>query len=107
VARGRRTEHRADDEAQSRAPEHRELHRAAAAMPTPEELVARVEMHQRIARMVLKLPEPLRGTLLLRYFEDMSSADMARAQGILGRPGDRGSRTRSIICAPRRCRPQR
>jgi RNA polymerase sigma factor (sigma-70 family) len=62
--------------------EHRELHEAAAAMPTPEELVARVEMHQPVVRIVLELPEPLRGTLLLRYFEDMSSADMARAQGI-------------------------
>jgi RNA polymerase sigma factor (sigma-70 family) len=65
--------------------ERRELHDAAApaeAIPTPEELVARVEMHQRVARIVLELPEPLRGTLLLRYFEDMSAADIARAQGI-------------------------
>ena len=65
--------------------EHRELHEAAApaeAVPTPDELVARVEMHQRVARIVLELPEPLRGTLLLRYFEDMSAADIARAQGI-------------------------
>lgn len=65
--------------------EHRELHGAAApaeAVPTPEELVVRVEMHQRVARIVLELPEPLRGTLLLRYFEDMSAADIARAQRI-------------------------
>jgi RNA polymerase sigma factor (sigma-70 family) len=65
--------------------ERRELHEAAAsagAVPTPEELVARVEVQQRVARVVLELPEPLRGTLLLRYFEDMSAADIARAQGI-------------------------
>lgn len=65
--------------------EHRELFEAAApaeAVPTPDELVARVEMHQRVARIVLELPEPLRGTLLLRYFEDLSAADIARAQGI-------------------------
>ena len=65
--------------------EHRELFEAAApaeAVPTPDELVARVEMHQWVARTVLELPEPLRGTLLLRYFEDMSAANIARAQGI-------------------------
>jgi RNA polymerase sigma factor (sigma-70 family) len=65
--------------------ERRELHDAAApaeAIPTPEELLARVEMHQRVARIVLELPEPLCGTLLLRYSEDMSAADIARAQGI-------------------------
>jgi RNA polymerase sigma factor (sigma-70 family) len=65
--------------------ERRELHDAAAraeAIPTPEELLARVEMHQRVAQIVLELPEPLCGTLLLRYFENMSAADIARAQGI-------------------------
>src|SRR5262249_25751966 len=65
--------------------ERRELHEAEApaeAVPTPEELVARVEMHQRVAGIVFDLPEPLRGTLLLRYVEDMSAADIARAQGI-------------------------
>jgi len=65
--------------------ERRELLDAVApaeAIPTPDELVARMEMHQRVALIVLKLPEPLRSTLLLRYFEDMSAADIARAQGI-------------------------
>ena len=54
----------------------------ASQMPSPEELVARAELHQRVGRMVLELPEPLRATVLLRFFEDMSAADIARAQGI-------------------------
>src|SRR5690242_19896655 len=53
VRRERREEH---------APVHDEV-------PTPEQLVARVEMQQRVGRLVLELPEPLRSTLLLRFFE--------------------------------------
>lgn len=65
--------------------ERRELRQAAVpaeTVPTPEELVTRVQMHQRVAQIALDLPEPLRGALLLRYFEGMSAADIARAQGI-------------------------
>ncbi|HVK86868.1 MAG TPA: sigma-70 family RNA polymerase sigma factor [Kofleriaceae bacterium] len=51
-------------------------------VPTPEELVARVQLHQRVASIVLALHEPLRSTLLLRFFEGMSAAEIARAQGI-------------------------
>src|SRR5215470_2418290 len=40
---------------------------AAPAVPTPEELVMRAEMHEQVARIVLELPELLRRTLLLRY----------------------------------------
>src|SRR5689334_17802666 len=36
-------------------------------VPTPEDLVARAEMQQQVARIVLELDEPLRATLLLRY----------------------------------------
>ena len=50
--------------------------------PTPEELVARVEMHQEVARRVLALREPFRSTLLLRYFEGCSAAEIARRQDV-------------------------
>jgi RNA polymerase sigma-70 factor (ECF subfamily) len=53
-----------------------------AEVPTPEELVARVQMQQRIARIVLDLAEPLRATLLLRFFEGLDASEIARAQGI-------------------------
>ena len=51
-------------------------------VPTPEQLVERAQAHQQVARIVLELPEPLRATLLLRFFEGMSAADIARAQGV-------------------------
>ena len=35
-------------------------------VPSPEQLVARVEMQQKVGRLVLELHEPLRSTLLLR-----------------------------------------
>lgn len=50
--------------------------------PTPEELVARATVHHRVAALVLELEEPMRATLLLRYYEGMSAADIARAQGV-------------------------
>src|SRR5688572_7629429 len=42
------------------------LGHAPADVPTPEQLVERVQMQQRVAQIVLELPEPLRATLLLR-----------------------------------------
>ncbi len=53
-----------------------------ATVPTPEELLARAQMQQQVAKLVLELPEPLRATLLLRFFEGLSAAEIARAQGI-------------------------
>ena len=50
--------------------------------PTPEELVARVDMQQQVARRVLDLPEPFRSTLLLRYYEGCSAAEIARRQEV-------------------------
>jgi len=55
---------------------------APADVPTPEELVARATTQQQVAQIVLELPEPLRATLLLRYFEGMTAAEIARAQRI-------------------------
>jgi RNA polymerase sigma factor (sigma-70 family) len=50
--------------------------------PTPEELVARATMQHRVAALVLDLEEPLRATLMLRYYEGLSAADIARTQGV-------------------------
>src|SRR4051812_33650376 len=55
---------------------------AADEVPSPEQLVVRAQMQQRVGRLVLDLQEPLRSTLLLRFFEGMSAAEIARAQGI-------------------------
>ncbi len=51
-------------------------------VPSPEELVERVQMQQKVGRLVLELHEPLRSTLLLRFFQGMSASDIARAQGV-------------------------
>ncbi|HTE53928.1 MAG TPA: sigma-70 family RNA polymerase sigma factor [Kofleriaceae bacterium] len=50
--------------------------------PSPEELVARVEMQQQVVRRVLDLDEPFRSTLLLRYCEGCSAAEIARRQEV-------------------------
>ena len=50
--------------------------------PTPEEMVARVQLHQRVANLVLELHEPLRSTVLLRFFEGLNASEIARAQGV-------------------------
>lgn len=49
---------------------------------SPEQLVARAQMQQRVGRLVLELHEPLRSTVLLRFSEGLSAAEIARAQGI-------------------------
>lgn len=51
-------------------------------VPSPEQLLARAQIQQQVNRLVLELPEPLRSTLLLRFFEGLSAAEIARAQGI-------------------------
>ncbi|MBX3160236.1 MAG: sigma-70 family RNA polymerase sigma factor [Deltaproteobacteria bacterium] len=62
--------------------EHAAIAIADTDVPSPEELVARVEMQQKVARLVLELAEPLRATLLLRYFEGLTAAEIARAQQV-------------------------
>ncbi len=51
---------------------------SAEAVPTPEALVQRAQAHQLVTRLLLELEEPLRSTLLLRYYEGLSSAEIAR-----------------------------
>lgn len=65
-----------------RREQHEQAVPAAIDVPTPEQLVERVQMQQQVARIVLELAEPLRATLLLRFFEGMTAAEIARAQGI-------------------------
>jgi RNA polymerase sigma-70 factor (ECF subfamily) len=42
-----------------------------------EESVAEAESHERVVRAVLALPEPYRGTVVLRYFEDLPPREIA------------------------------
>ncbi len=50
----------------------------AEALPATDELVQRAESERRVVAAVLALDEPHRGTLLLRYFEDLSPEEIAR-----------------------------
>lgn len=49
---------------------------------TPEELVTRVEAQRIVVDAVLALAEPYRSTVLLHYFDEVSSAEIARRLGI-------------------------
>lgn len=49
---------------------------------SPEALVGRVQVQQRLVELVLGLEEPFRQTLLLRFFEGQSSAEIAEALGV-------------------------
>ena len=54
----------------------------AESSPAPDELVDRVRAQRVVADEVLSLAEPYRNTVLLHYFEDLSSAEIARRSGI-------------------------
>jgi hypothetical protein len=45
---------------------------------SPEAAYERLELHRIVVESVKGLPEPLRTTVLLRYFEERSSAEIAR-----------------------------
>jgi RNA polymerase sigma factor (sigma-70 family) len=63
----------------------RDASAAALAEPhaaSPEELLARVEMQKLLVELVLGLAEPYRSTLLLRFFEERSTTEIARLHGV-------------------------
>lgn len=55
----------------------RSVARREAALPH-DEIVAAVDLQRRLAQRVLELPEPYRTAVLLRYYEELSAADIAR-----------------------------
>lgn len=65
------------------ARKHREEHASRPeATSSAAELVERVQLEHALAAAVLALDEPLRETVLLRYFEGVASAEIARRQGV-------------------------
>src|SRR5690242_793087 len=52
------------------------------AVPSPDELVERVELQRTVAGEVLALAEPYRSTILLHFVEGYTSAEIARRLGI-------------------------
>lgn len=57
-------------------------HARPEALPATDELVQRAELQARVAEALVGLPEPYRSTLLLRYFEELDAAEIARRRGI-------------------------
>jgi RNA polymerase sigma factor (sigma-70 family) len=53
----------------------------AEAVPSAADLLERAQGQRLVAAIVLDLPEPYRSTLLLRYFEGLTLADIARRSG--------------------------
>jgi RNA polymerase sigma-70 factor (ECF subfamily) len=51
------------------------------ALPSSAELVERVEVHKLLAGLVVTLDEPLRETVLLRYFAGLSSVEISKRTG--------------------------
>lgn len=51
------------------------------ALPGPAELAERAEMQRRLAEEVLRLDEPYRSLVILRYYEDLSPTEIAARQG--------------------------
>jgi RNA polymerase sigma factor (sigma-70 family) len=76
VRRRRRTDEarRARDE-RAGADEH-------APVPTPETLLERAQAQRLLVDLVTALDEPFRSTVLLRYFEGLSAAEIARTQNV-------------------------
>jgi len=52
------------------------------ALPSAEEALERATWHQRLVEATMALDEPYRSTLLLRYFEELDSTEIARIQGV-------------------------
>jgi RNA polymerase sigma factor (sigma-70 family) len=62
--------------------ETRERDSAARREASPAaDVVAQAEMHERVVRSVLGLPEPYRTTILRRYFEDLTPREIAARDG--------------------------
>jgi RNA polymerase sigma factor (sigma-70 family) len=67
--------------------ERRRRREEAAARPereasSPDRLAERAELHRDLVDCVLRLREPLRSTVLLRFFEELPPGEIARLQGV-------------------------
>lgn len=52
------------------------------ALPSTDEVAARLELVQRVARAAAELPEPYRSTIHLHYFEERSAPEIAALAGV-------------------------
>jgi len=85
LARAVRSEvrqHRRSEKARARRERRVSVRETGA--PSPTSVVERAEQLRRLTDLVLTLEEPYRETILLRYYEDLEPAKIARRQGVPG-----------------------
>jgi RNA polymerase sigma factor (sigma-70 family) len=54
----------------------------AEATPAAETALERMQLHRRVAELLVELDEPYRTTLILRFYEGRAAGDIARAEGV-------------------------
>src|SRR5215468_2534252 len=74
--------HRAAAVRVARRAEVERIEAERAEVASPEAVLDRFHAERLLARLVAELDEPYRATVLLRYFEGWSAADIARHQGV-------------------------
>ena len=82
LARVLRNRARQDARGAGRRREREERGAAGEGLPPSEELVERMELQRLLVEGVLALDEPYRGTVVLRYYEGLSAAEIARRRGL-------------------------
>ena len=55
---------------------------ASDALPSTADVLAREQQRQQVVEAVLGLPEPYRGTVLARFFDDLAPSEVARRRGV-------------------------
>ncbi|HEY8925138.1 MAG TPA: RNA polymerase sigma factor, partial [Polyangia bacterium] len=71
---GARRARREEETARARDP-------SAGQVSSPEDLIADAQIHRHVAEAVARLAEPFRQTIVLRFYEGLSSAEIARSLG--------------------------
>ena len=60
----------------------REVARLEAPAPSTEDVLARTQLHQRLAELVARLDEPYRTTVLMRFYDGLDSPEISRRTGV-------------------------
>lgn len=75
-------DHRRSEETRRRREEEHGRDLSGRGLPAPEELAAALEARRLLLEALGSLPEPVRATVLLRYQDGLTSAEIARRAGV-------------------------
>jgi RNA polymerase sigma factor (sigma-70 family) len=73
---------RARHSGRRRAHESEAARQTAGEAPSADGVLERMQMHRRLAELVMDLPEPYRTTLLLRFYDGRAAVDLAREANV-------------------------